>query len=310
MLVQARGISKSYGPIAALGPLDLDIPVGSVGLVGPNGAGKTTMIRLLLGLLRPDRGSIRVLGLDSDTRSMEIRARVGYMPEHECLIPEMTGVGFVAYMGRLSGLAAATALSRAHDVLQFVGFREERYRRISEYSMGMRQRVKLAQAIVHDPPLCLLDEPTAGLDPQGREEMLGLLRALTRKTGKSLILSTHILADVEGICDHLLVLDGGRALAQGPIRQLLSLGDSSLVVRVKGDPSPFLAALSARGIRADRIGPEIRMDRPPGGEREVFQIALETKSQVRHLGRSLQSVEDLFLELVRKNEARQVTAPP
>ncbi len=303
MLVQARGISKSYGPVAALGPIDLDIPAGSIGLVGPNGAGKTTMLRLLLGLVRPDAGSVRVLGVDTSAHPLEVRARVGYMPEHECLIPEMTGVGFVSYMGRLSGLSASTALSRAHDVLQFVGFREERYRRISEYSMGMRQRVKLAQAIVHDPPLCLLDEPTAGLDPQGREEMLGLLRELTKRTGKSLLLSTHILSDVEGICDHLLVLDGGRALAQGPIKDLLSLGDSSLVVQVKGDPSRFLAALASRGIRAERTGPEIRLARPPGGEREVFEIALETKSQVRHLGRSLQSVEDLFLELVRKNGA-------
>ena len=179
MLIQARGISKSYGPVAALGPLDLDIPAGSVGLVGPNGAGKTTMLRLILGLVRPDAGSVRVLGVDTSTHPLQVRAQVGYMPEHECLVPEMTGVGFVSYMGRLSGLSASTALSRAHDVLQFVGFREERYRKISEYSMGMRQRVKLAQAIVHDPPLCLLDEPTAGLDPQGRDEMLGHLRELT-----------------------------------------------------------------------------------------------------------------------------------
>ncbi|MDE1820159.1 MAG: ABC transporter ATP-binding protein [Euryarchaeota archaeon] len=308
MLIEARGLSKSYGQVAALGPVELNVPEGSLGLVGPNGAGKTTLLRLLLGLVRPNAGSVRVLGRDSAANALEVRARVGYMPEHECLIPEMTGVGFVAYMGRLSGLSASTALSRAHDVLQFVGFREERYRRISEYSMGMRQRVKLAQAIVHDPPLCLLDEPTAGLDPQGRDEMLGLLRALTKKTGKSLVLSTHILSDVEGICENLLVLDGGQVLAHGPLQKLLSLGGSSLVVRVKGDPAPFLAALAARGIHAERTGPEIRVQRPPGGEREIFEVALATKSQVRHLGRSLQSVEDLFLELVRRNGEASVAA--
>lgn len=300
MLIEAQELSKRYGEVEALGPVDLHVPEGSVGLVGPNGAGKTTLLRLMLGLVRPTAGSVRVLGIDSGRHALEVRSRVGYMPEHECLIPEMTGVGFVAYMGRLSGLSSATSISRAHDVLQFVGFREERYRRIAEYSMGMRQRVKLAQAIVHDPPLCLLDEPTAGLDPQGREEMLALLRTLARQTGKSVILSTHLLGDVEGICDQLLVLDGGRAIAQGPLTKLLSLGGNTLVVRIKGDPGPFLAALASRGLSVHKVGAEYRVARPTGGERELFEIAEQTRTQIRHLGRSLQSVEDLFLELVQK----------
>ena len=300
LLVEAADLSKEYGRVHALGPLSLRLPPGSIGLVGPNGAGKTTFIRLLLGLLQPTAGSARVLGMDVASQGLAMREQVGYMPEHECLIPDLTGVGLVSFMGRLSGLSPAVALSRAHDVLQFVGIHEERYRKIAEYSLGMRQRVKLAQAIVHDPPLCLFDEPTAGLDPMGRTEMLDLLRILARKTGKSLILSTHLLEDVEGICDHLLVLDGGRAVVSGPLKELLSLGDSTVVIRVKGDPEPFVAGLAARGLKAERVGGELRVPRPPEGERIFFQVALETHSQIRHLGRSVQSVEELFLNTVAR----------
>ena len=300
LLVEASELSKDYGRVHALGPLTLKLPKGSIGLVGPNGAGKTTFIRLLLGLLQPTGGSARVLGLDVGSQGLAMREQVGYMPEHECLIPDLTGVGLVSFMGRLSGLPPAVALGRAHDVLQFVGLREERYRKISEYSLGMRQRVKLAQAIVHDPPLCLFDEPTAGLDPMGRTEMLDLLRILARKTGKSLILSTHLLEDVEGICDNLLVLDGGRAVVSGPLKELLSLGESTVAIRVKGNPDPFVAALASRGIRVERVGEELRVERPPDGERVFFQAAVESRTQIRHMGRSVQSVEDLFLNTVSR----------
>lgn len=302
MLIEASDLSKDYGQVRALGPLSLELPNGSVALVGPNGAGKTTFLRLLMGLLRPTEGSARVLGLNVATEGLLLRERVGYMPEHECLIPEMTGVGFVAFMGRLSGLRPTDALSRAHDVLHFVNFKEERYRKISEYSLGMRQRVKLAQAIVHDPPLCLLDEPTAGLDPMGRDEMLGLLRILAKKPGKSIVLSTHLLEDVEGICDNLLVLDGGKDLAHGPLKDLLSLGASRVSVRIKGDPDAFIAALLTRGIRAEKVGHDLRLERPPGNDKAIFQAALETHTQIRYLGQSKQSVEELFLNLVENHD--------
>jgi ABC-2 type transport system ATP-binding protein len=298
LLIETRDLSKSYGEVRALGPLTLDIPPGSLGLVGPNGAGKTTFLRLLLGLLTPDGGHARILGRDASSQGLELRELVGYMPEHECLIPEMTGVGLVSFMGRLSGLPPSVALGRAHDVLQFVGFREERYRKISEYSYGMRQRVKLAQALVHDPPLILLDEPTAGLDPFGREEMLKLLRVLAHAPGKSVVLCTHILDDVEGICENLLVLDGGRSVAQGPLRDLLRLKGSTLALRLKGDPQAFLGMLDSRGISYQKSQDEIRVARPPGGERELFEIAFLTHSQIRWLGASVRSVEDLFLELM------------
>jgi ABC-2 type transport system ATP-binding protein len=300
MLIESSGLTKDYGRVHALGPLTLELPAGSLGLVGPNGAGKTTFLRLLLGLLQPTDGSAKVLGWDVVSQSLALRENVGYMPEHECLIPEMTGVGFVAFMGRLSGLDPEVALSRAHDVLQFVGFREERYRKIEEYSMGMRQRVKLAQAIVHDPPLCLLDEPTAGLDPIGREEMLSLLRVLAKKTGKSIVLSTHLLEDVEGICENLLVLDGGRAIVHGPLKELLSIGGNTVSVRLKGDSDLFISALKARGISAQSVGQEIRIERPKEGEKMLFQVAMESHVQIRYLGRTSQSVEELFLDAVNR----------
>ncbi|HEV2231252.1 MAG TPA: ABC transporter ATP-binding protein [Thermoplasmata archaeon] len=215
MLVETNGLNRRFGEVTALDALDLSLPEGAIGLIGPNGAGKTTLLRILMGLIPPTSGTARVFGRDSGSDGLAIRERVGYMPEHECLIPEMTGVGFVAYMGRVSGLDREAAFQRAHEILQFVGLREERYRKISEYSVGMRQRVKLAQALVHDPPLCFLDEPTAGLDPGGRESMIELLRVLANRSGRSLVLSTHLLGDIERVCGEVVMLDSGRLLAAG-----------------------------------------------------------------------------------------------
>ena len=250
-----------------------------------------------MGLLQPSEGAIEVLGMDAQRHPLEVRQQVGYMPEHDCLIPTMTGVGFVAYMGTISGLAPEVAMGRAHDVLQFVGLHEERYRRIQEYSVGMRQRVKLAQAIVHDPMLCFLDEPTSGLDPKGREEMLGLLRALRDLGGHSLVLSTHLLPDVEGLCDEILMLDAGHLLAAGPLAPLLESRGDEVILRVKGDAPRFLAALAARGLAARVAGPELRLALPPGKERAVFEAAVESGAQVRALGPAVRTVEDLFLKL-------------
>ncbi len=189
--------------------LSVAIPDGAIGLVGPNGAGKTTFLRLLLGLLQPTAGTATVLG-HGIADGIAVRERIGYMPEHDCLIPDMTGIGLVSYMGRVSGLDKDTAMARAHDVLQFVGVEEERYRKIAEYSTGMKQKIKLAQAMVHDPPLYIFDEPTTGLDPRGRTEMLDLLRTIARAGGRNIILSSHLLPDVETICKYVVILDGGR----------------------------------------------------------------------------------------------------
>ncbi|MGI0132088.1 MAG: ABC transporter ATP-binding protein [Thermoplasmata archaeon] len=298
-------LSKRFGTQDALVGVTASLAPGTIGLVGPNGAGKSTLLRLLMGLLVPTSGTIEVLGLDSQAAPLEVRQRVGYMPEHDCLIPSMSGVGFVAYMGTVSGLAPEFAMGRAHDVLQFVGIHEERYRRIEEYSVGMRQRVKLAQAIVHDPPLCFLDEPTSGLDPKGRGEMLELLRALKDLGGHSLVLSTHLLPDVEGLCDQILMLDAGQLLAAGPLAPLLASHEDETVVRVKGAPDRFLASLTSRGWSPRAVGSEIRVALGSGGTADIFACAHETGTQVRYLGPSVRTIEDLFLRYAGVDAARR-----
>ena len=299
-LVDVDSVVKEFGGQPALSGITARLTPGAIGLVGPNGAGKTTLIRLLLGLIEPTSGSLRVFGRDTLDDPLGVRERVGYLPEHDCLIPSMTVIGFVAFMGRVSGLPKETALSRAHDVLQFVGLREERYRRIQEYSVGMRQRVKLAQAIVHDPPLCFLDEPTAGLDPGGRDEMLRLLGILTRLPGRSVVLSTHLLHDVEGLCDQILLLHAGRLLASGPLAPLLSAHGTETVVRFKGDGTRFVERLTREGLTPRLEGSEVRLALPADGEAAVFRAAFESGTQVRYLGSSVRSVEDLFLQLVER----------
>jgi ABC-2 type transport system ATP-binding protein len=303
-LFRADSVTKWFGQVEALSNLSVELSPGTIGLVGPNGSGKTTLLRLLLGLLLPSAGALSVLGHDPQVEPLLVRERVGYMPEHDCLMPDLTGVGFVAFMAQVSGLPREAAMSRAHDVLEFVGLKEQRYRRIREYSVGMRQRVKLAQAIVHDPPLCLLDEPTSGLDPEGRVEMLSLLAALSKLGGRSFVLSTHLLPDTEGLVDQVLLLNEGKLLAAGPVDQLLTGRDAETVVRIKGDPAGFAAALSERGLEARPQGSELRVVLRSGDTRPIFEAAYQTRTQVRYLGPSVRTIEDLFLRLVEEAPGR------
>src|SRR6186713_891108 len=200
-VVQLDGVTVIYGKNQALKNVTARFARGAVGLLGPNGAGKSTMLKSLLGFVKPDRGRMTVLGLDVAQSPLEIRARIGYMPENDGHIPGMNAVSFVAYCGELAGLRPVDAMQRAHEVLYYVGLGEARYRNLETYSTGMKQRVKLAQALVHDPELLLLDEPTNGLDPQGRDEMLVLIRDISTRRGMSLILCSHLLHDVERVCE-------------------------------------------------------------------------------------------------------------
>src|SRR5229473_742296 len=209
-LVEFRDLAVSYGLVPALAGVSGAFPAGPTGLLGPNGAGKTTLLKTLLGFLEPDRGVINAFGLDPTKRPLDVRRRIGYMPEVDCHLPGMTAGAFVAFAGELSGLPRDEAVSRAHEVLYYVGLGEARYRRVDTYSTGMKQRVKLAQALVHDPDLLLLDEPTNGLDPSGRDEMLELVRDLARNKGVNVLVSSHLLPDVEFTCDHVVVMDKGR----------------------------------------------------------------------------------------------------
>ena len=306
-LFRADSVTRRFGDVTALSDLSVDLFPGAIGLVGPNGSGKTTLLRLLMGLIAPDSGTLTVLGHDPLREPLRVRELVGYMPEHDCLMPDLTGIGFVAHMGRVSGLPKETAMSRAHDVLEFVGLEEERYRRIHTYSVGMRQRVKLAQALVHDPPLCFLDEPTSGLDPKGREEMLGLLRTLATTGHRSFVLSTHLLPDADGLCDQVLLLNGGQLLVAGPVSELLSARDRESVVRIKGDVDPFLAALVRRGLAPRYVDGAIHLALPGGETRAVFEAAAETGAQVRFLGQSVATIEGLFLSKIQAVSGGEAT---
>ncbi|HTT44606.1 MAG TPA: ABC transporter ATP-binding protein [Thermoplasmata archaeon] len=303
-LLQVESVTKRFDQVEALSNLSVELVPGTVGLVGPNGSGKTTLLRLLMGLIPPSAGRLSVLGYDPQTDALRVRERVGYMPEHDCLMPDLSAVGFVSFMGRVSGLPREVAISRAHDVLEFVGLKEERYRKIREYSVGMRQRVKLAQAIVHDPPLCFLDEPTSGLDPEGREEMLHLIGVLAKLGGHSFVLSTHLLPDTEGLVDQVLLLNAGRLLAAGPVATLLSQSRSDTVVRVKGDAPAFIAALAAKGVAVRADGTDIKVSLTDGNTRPVFEAAQASHTQIRYLGPSVRTVEDLFLSMMGEPTGR------
>src|SRR5437899_2151357 len=302
-LVETAGLTKVFGDVRAVDDLTVKIPDGAIGLVGPNGAGKTTFLRLLLSLLQPTAGTAKVLGRDIGD-GVPVRERIGYMPEHDCLVPDMTGVGLVSYMGRISGLDRDTAMSRSHDVLQFVGVEEERYRKIAEYSTGMKQKIKLAQSMVHDPQLYIFDEPTTGLDPRGRTEMLDLVRTIAKSPGRNVLLSSHLLPDVETICKYVVILDGGHQIAAGELSQLLTGATDRLRIDVRGDQAAFGRLLKEAGFEADAGPTGLHVTRKPGLESAVFDTAKALGAEVRYMGKEIRSLEELFLELVARTEKR------
>jgi ABC-2 type transport system ATP-binding protein len=291
-------VGVRYGRQWAVSDVSAAFPAGAVGLLGPNGAGKSTMLKALLGLLTPDTGRIRVLDLDVATAPLEIRARVGYMPENDAQIPGMTAVSFVAYCAELSGLPAGDAMQRAHEVLYYVGLGEARYRNVETYSTGMKQRIKLAQALVHDPDLLLLDEPTNGMDPKGREAMLALVRDIAHNKQISLILSSHVMPDVESVCDVVVVMNRGQVVMQGPIASLTKPVGRIFEVRVKGDRHAFVERLRMQAFECREGESDIlRVLMPAGaGADRLFSSAASVGAQVRHLKPSVPTLEDVFAQ--------------
>ncbi len=246
-VVRARGLTKTYPGVTALDAVDLDIPDGRVGLVGANGAGKTTLFRLLLGLARPTAGTVEVCGIPVADDPLGVRRRIGYMPEHECLPLDQTAADIVSTFGELGGLPPRAARQRASEVLDLVGLDEARFRPVGGFSTGMRQRTKLAQAIVAGPDLLLLDEPTAGLDPSGREEMLALVARLGG-FGIAVLLATHLLDDVASVCDHVVMLDGGRLVADASTESLLQRTGTVTVDVGPGGSAALASALVGGGL--------------------------------------------------------------
>ncbi len=253
-LIEARGLTKRYGEhVIALDGLTLDVEPGIIGLVGANGAGKSTFLKILLGLLEPTSGSASVLDMDVTREGPQIRQYVGYLPEHDCLPPDLSATDFVTHMGRMAGLPAAASRERTAEVLRHVGLYEERYRPIGGYSTGMKQRVKLAQALVHDPDLLLLDEPTNGLDPAGRDAMLGLIQRIGTEFGISIVVCSHLLGEVERICDSLIAIDAGRLLRADRISSM-TMSRDVLVVEVTDGVDDLAARLTAQGLAVGRDG--------------------------------------------------------
>ena len=300
MLFQLENVTKTYGAVTALDDLTVTMPEGAVGLLGPNGSGKTTMIRTLLGLITIDRGGGQVLGMDIRRQQLDLRRWVGFAPEDECLFPRVAGVDFVGYAGELVGMPSKDALQRAHEVLDYVGLGEARYRRVESYSTGMKQRLKLASAIVHDPKLLILDEPTNGMDPAGREEVLQLAHDLAHNKGMSLLFSSHLLPDVESVCDHIMVLGAGRLLAQGRIEEMKGLQQLLYEVRLKADPELFHARLAAAGCQVERGDDELLLVKvpPDRDQRLLWETARAERLQIRHLRPRRASLEDVFLKAV------------
>src|SRR3954469_14970977 len=299
-VVQLDSVTVIYGKNQALKNVSARFAKGAVGLLGPNGAGKSTMLKALLGFVKPDQGQMTVLGLDVAKAPLAIRARIGYMPESDAHIPGMNAVSFVAYCGQLAGLPPADSMQRAHEVLYYVGLGEARYRNIETYSNGMKQRIKLAQALVHDPDLLFLDEPTNGMDPKGRDEMLELVRDIAHNKGMNLILSSHLLPDVEYTCDYVVVMDKGQVATAGPIESLKGHGGRIFEVRVKGERDAFVAALTAAGLECHTSEEDLmRVFVPDDRDAQfLFQVAAAQRVQVRHLRASVPTLEDVFARAV------------
>ena len=291
-VVEVTDLTHDYGEVVALQSLTLEGPSGVTGLVGANGAGKTTLLRLMLGLLHPTSGSMQVLGHDPQQEPLVVRSRIGYMPEGDCLPKDQTAADFVSYAAQLAGIPRSEARRRASETLFLVGLEEERFRYLGDFSTGMQQRVKLAQAIVHDPDLLLLDEPASGLDPEGRQQMLALIKRLAG-FDINVVISSHVLTDIEQTCDWVVMLDAGNLLRSGPLQGFEKLG--TVMIEVLDNAEALAGAVRESGFDVAVDG--LRLVVGPGDERieaAVVAAAAETGSGLVRMIRGSASLEDLF----------------
>jgi ABC-2 type transport system ATP-binding protein len=293
-MIEVRNLSKRFPRVTALDQLTLDVGSGVTGLVGANGAGKSTLIKILLGLQPATGGSAKVLGHDVVAEGEAIRARVGYMPEHDCLPPDVSATELVVHLARMSGLPAPNARERAADTLRHVGLQEERYRQIGGYSTGMRQRVKLAQALVHDPALVFLDEPTNGLDPRGRDDMLELVRRIGTDFGITVLVTSHLLGELERVCDHVVVLDGGKLLRSSAVGDLTRATRTVVVELVEG--AELVAdALSSAGLRTQLDGHLLAVDIENDGTYDLVRdIVVDLDLGLVRLQQRRHRIEEVF----------------
>ena len=306
-LIQLLGLTKRYGTVVAIDRLDARVDGKIIGLLGPNGAGKSTLLKSLLGLI-PYEGGARVLGLEARTHGAEIRDRVGYMPEQEAFLSGLSAVEMCTYAGEISGLPRTEAMQRAHAALYYAGLEEKRYQPIDGYSTGMKQRVKLAQALVHDPGILFLDEPTNGLDPRSRDEMLELIAELPARRGCAIVLSTHLLPDVERVCDHAVIMHQGRVRFVGSIDELRGARgrDTEILVEVKADAARLGEVLTAAGATCKVVSlVSLAVSLPANETNElVFRHARVAGLQIRGLGVRRETVEAAFLRVIGEAPAK------
>ncbi|MBL8848339.1 MAG: ABC transporter ATP-binding protein [Planctomycetaceae bacterium] len=301
-LIDLQNVTHYYGTHCALQGVTVSLAPGAIGLIGQNGAGKSTLLKILLGLVRPSQGTGAVLGRDIRGSGSELRGRVGYMPEAESFVPGLRGVDLVSLAGELSGMPRKQALRRAHEVLSYLGLEEARYRRSEEYSVGMKQRLKLATAMVHDPDLLLLDEPTAGLDPDGRDSMLALLASLATRHGKSLMLSTHLLGDIDRVCSQVVIVDRGQVRGVGRISELRSEYRGRYRLRWSGVAASFLDSLRSVGVNVDVNGrPDEALAEVPDGwpARRFFELANGSALTLREVHPLEEDLEAVYHRLIQ-----------
>lgn len=311
-VIELRSLTKSFRRFQALQDITVDFPAGITGLLGPNGAGKSTLIKILLGLLRATSGQGNVLGHPIGRHTKSIRQIVGYMPEDDCYLPSLSGVECVQFAARLNCLPATEALRRAHEILDFCGAGQERYRSVETYSTGMRQKLKFAQALVHDPALLILDEPTSGLDPDERDAMLNRIRMLAQSHGKSIVICTHILPDVQQVSDFVVILAAGRVSVAKPLSELTRPAEPAFEIRTVGSPEVLQSALQKRFVDAhvNPMGLLVVQGDSKRCVETVWQAAADHDVVIRSLVPARNSMEAIFLEAVEKTTCSNQHANP
>ncbi|MBL7645828.1 MAG: ABC transporter ATP-binding protein [Candidatus Hydrogenedentes bacterium] len=298
-LIEIENLEVRYGDFQALNGVTCAIEEGvAVGLLGPNGAGKSTLMKTLLGFNRASAGSVKILGHEMPQSALRVRQELGYMPEREVVSPKVSAVSFLTYVGRLFGMIRVDAMERTHEVLNYVGLGENRYRKMETYSTGMLQRVKLAQALIHDPRLLLLDEPTNGLDPEGRQEMLDLIADIGRNRKVTVVLSSHLMPDVQHVCERVIMVQHGRIVEDGTIKELTAPRENQYEVQVNGGMESFLEALGKRGGQCIRHKDDLMLLQVPEGHGNevLFLAAQEASTQIRRIEPAKSSLAEVFMK--------------
>ena len=300
-MIEAKNVIKKYGQVTALDDFTVDIPKGKIGILGPNGAGKSTFVKIALGLIESTSGEITVLGENLDKNSIEIRKKIGYMPEHDCIPNKMTGVEFLIEMGQVSGLDYQTATQRTLEILGHLRMGEEKYRLIEEYSGGMRQKIKLAQGLVHGPELMYLDEPTSGMDTNARQEMLETINGLAEISNTNVLLSTHILQDVETVCDYVIIINDGKLQIKENVKELVKRQTDTIQIRVGENSDEFISILKQNNNKRNIEITERWIRIPYKNEesfKEIISAAASAKCQLYEMERIAMTMDNIYLEVV------------